>query len=211
MHTNAHENGKAVIATKYTKKKTVTPPHEKLAFVVHPLLNGRTAALPCGRAHARHPRTAFSSLLPIPYGKLAFVVHPLLNGRTADLPCGRAHARHPRTAFSSLFPMKNWHSWFSLLNGRVAELPRGRAHARHPRTAFSSLFPSPYPTEAHCIVSTHYLLLPPPYSLLCTPFSSLLPVPYFFFFLVEKFGGMYILSVLTPALPGVRCGIVRPR
>ncbi len=90
----------------------------------------------------------------------------LLNGRTADLPRGRAHARHPRTAFSSLFPMKNWHSWFSLLNGRVAELPRGRAHARHPRTTFSSLLPVSYPTEAHCIVSTHYLLLPPPYSLL---------------------------------------------
>ena len=53
-----------------------------------------------------------------------------------------------------------------LLNGRVAELPRGRAHARHPRTTFSSLLPVPYPTEAHCIVSPHCLLLPPPYSLL---------------------------------------------
>ena len=82
------------------------------------LLNGRVAELPRGRAHARHPRTAFSSLLPVPYGKLAFVVLPLTQG------------------------------------------------APSPRTTFSSLLPVPYPTEAHCIVSTHYLLLPPPYSLL---------------------------------------------
>ena len=121
------------------------------------------------------------------------------NGRTAELPRGRAHARHPRTAFSSLFPMKNWHSWFSLL-----KWTRGRFAARaRPRA------PSP-----------HYLFLPPPCSLpdgsplhsvpaLPSPPSSLFPT--FFFFLVEKFGGMYILSVLTPALPGVRCGIVRPR
>ena len=34
-------------------------------FVVHPLLNGRVAELPRGRAHARHPRTAFSSLFPM--------------------------------------------------------------------------------------------------------------------------------------------------
>ena len=64
-----------------------------------------------------------------------------------------------------------------------------RAHARHPRTTFLSLLPSPYfgsplhsghalpsypssllPTlEAHCIVATHYLLIPPPFSLLWTP------------------------------------------
>ena len=36
-------------------------------FVVHPLLNVRTAELPCGRARARQPRTAFSLLLPILY------------------------------------------------------------------------------------------------------------------------------------------------
>ena len=68
---------------------------------------------------------------------------------------------------SSLFPMKNWHSWFSLLKwtrGRVVE--RARPRAPSPRTTFSSLLPVPSPTEAHCIVSTHCLLLPPPYSLL---------------------------------------------
>ena len=110
------------------------------------------------------------------------------NGRTAALPCGRAHARHPRTTVSSLFPMKNWHSWFPLLKWTHG-CSAVRARPRAP--------------------STHCLLLPPPSSLLCTPFSSLLPVPYFFFFLVEKFGGMYILDVLTPALPGVRCGVIR--
>ena len=31
------------------------------------LLNGRVAELPRGRAHARHPRTTFFSLLPFPY------------------------------------------------------------------------------------------------------------------------------------------------
>ena len=48
--------------------------------------------------------------------------------------------------------------------GRIAA--RARPRAPSPRTTFSSLLPVPYPTEAHCIVSTHYLLLPPPYSLL---------------------------------------------
>ena len=89
--------------------------------------------------------------------------------------------------------MKKWHSWFSLLKwtrGRIAVRARPRAPSTHclllpipyeelafvvlpltqgapsPRTTFSSLLPVPYPTEAHCIVSTHYLLLPPPYSLL---------------------------------------------
>ena len=89
------------------------------------------------------------------------------------------------------------HSWFSLhLRAR---------HPRHPRPPPSSLLPtrnggplqsvhalssspsSLLPTlEAHCKVSTHYLLLSPPSSLLWTPTakcprtfpSSLLPPPY---------------------------------
>ena len=42
-------------------------------FVVHPLLNGRVAELPRGRAHARHPRTAFSSLFPMKKYSCPFV------------------------------------------------------------------------------------------------------------------------------------------
>ena len=42
-------------------------------FVVHPLLNGRVAELPRGRAHARHPRTAFSSLFPMKNYSCPFV------------------------------------------------------------------------------------------------------------------------------------------
>ncbi len=98
---------------------------------------------------------------------------------------------------------------FSLLKGRVVEPPRGRAHARHPRTTFSFLLPSPFfgsplqsvhalpspffsllPTlEAHCIVSTHYLLLSSPFSLLSCPLVSIsgsiiIPFVYFVFFVV---------------------------
>ena len=36
-------------------------------FVVHSLLNVRTAEWPCGRAHARQPRTTFYLLLPTLY------------------------------------------------------------------------------------------------------------------------------------------------
>ena len=98
---------------------------------------------------------------------------------------------------------------FSLLKGRVAKPPRGRAHAHHPRTTFSFLLPSPFfgsplqsvhalpspffsllPTlEAHCIVSTHYLLLSSPFSLLSCPLVSIsgsiiIPFVYFVFFVV---------------------------
>ena len=98
---------------------------------------------------------------------------------------------------------------FSLLNGRVAEPPRGRAHARHPRTTLYLLLPSPYfgsplqsvhalpspffslltTLEAHCIVSTHYLLLSSPFSLLSCPLVSIsgsiiIPFVYFVFFVV---------------------------
>ena len=38
-----------------------------VCFVVHSLLNERTAQLPCGRAQARHPRTTFYLLLPTLY------------------------------------------------------------------------------------------------------------------------------------------------
>ena len=41
-----------------------------------------------------------------------------------------------------------------------------RAHARQPRTSPSILLPIPYSTDAHCIVSTHFSLHSPPYSLL---------------------------------------------
>ena len=44
-------------------------------FVVHPLLNGRVAELPRGRAQARHPRTTFSSLFPMKNHSCPFVVH----------------------------------------------------------------------------------------------------------------------------------------
>ena len=98
---------------------------------------------------------------------------------------------------------------FSLLNGRVAEPPRGRTHARHPRTTLylllSTLYcgsplhsdhalPSPFfslllSLEAHCKVSTHYLLLSSPFSLLSCPLVSIsgsiiIPFVYFVFFVV---------------------------
>ena len=41
-----------------------------------------------------------------------------------------------------------------------------RAQARQPRTTLFSHLPTLYSTEAHCIVATHYPLLPSPYSLL---------------------------------------------
>ena len=58
------------------------------------------------------------------------------------------------------------HSWFiSHLGRRAAESPCGRAQARQPCTTFSSLLPTLY-FGSHCKVTTHYLLLSPPYSLL---------------------------------------------
>ena len=106
----------------------MTPPHEKLAFVVLPpqWTRGRIAA----RARPRAPSTHYL-LLPIPYEKLAFVVLPT--------------------------QMDAWQ------NCR-AGAPTRAIHALP--SPPSSLLPVSYPTEAHCIVSTHYLLLPIPYSLL---------------------------------------------
>ena len=87
--------------------------------------------------------------------------------------------------------------------------PRGRTHARHPRTTLylllSTLYcgsplqsvhalPSPFfslltTLEAHCKVSTHYLLLSSPFSLLSCPLVSIsgsiiIPFVYFVFFVV---------------------------
>ena len=115
----------------------------------------------------------------------------LLNERVAKPPCGRTHA--PPTHY--LLP-----SPFSLL-----WLPTARCR----RTTFSFLLPTPYfgsplqsvhalpspffsllPTlEAHCIVTTHYLLLSSPFSLLSCPLVSIsgsiiIPFVYFVFFVV---------------------------
>ena len=102
-----------------------------------------------------------------PHEKLAFVAHscPFVVLSTQMDARRLCRAGVPTRAIHALpSPLSSHLPTFS--NGRTAALPCGRAHARHPRTTFSSLLPSPYPTEAHCIVSTHYLLLPPPYSLL---------------------------------------------
>ena len=68
-----------------------------------------------------------------------------------------------------------------------------RAHARQPRTTFFPLLPSPYLTDAHCIVSTHYLLPSPPSSLLILDYSTLLyvvrTVPWFFAVAIPFFRG----------------------
>ncbi len=66
------------------------------------------------------------------------------------------------------------------------ECRTGRAQARHPRTTLSPLLPTLYPTEAHCIVSTHSPLPSSPSSLLLKPtakcprttLSPLLPTLY---------------------------------
>ena len=52
---------------------SIIPPF--VLFVV-PNLNGRTVELPCGCAHARHPRTTFYPLLPLPYfrGSIALIL-----------------------------------------------------------------------------------------------------------------------------------------
>ena len=114
--------------------------------------------------------TTHCFLLPTLYSLLVpFVVHLHLRQRTAELPCGRAQARQPRTTFYPLLPtlFKKRYSWsirgsiicpfvVSFLNVRTAELPRS--------------------TEAHCIVTTHYFLPSPPYSLLkkySCPFVSI--------------------------------------
>ncbi len=106
----------------------------------------------------------------------------------------RAHPRAPSTHY--LLPS----SLYS---------PLWKPTARCPRTTFSFLLPTPYfgsplqsvhalpspffsllPTlEAHCIVTTHYLLLSSPFSLLSCPLVSIsgsiiIPFVYFVFFVV---------------------------
>ena len=89
MHTNGHENDKTVITTKYTKHTKYgyfsDATSWKKIFVVHPLLNVRTAILPCGRAQARQPRTTLSLLLPTLYFR-------------------KPTAKWPRTTLSLLLP-----------------------------------------------------------------------------------------------------------
>ena len=51
-----------------------SPPYSLLWIFIY----GRTAELPCGRAHARQPRTTFSSLLPTLYFSFEYI--PLRGG-----------------------------------------------------------------------------------------------------------------------------------
>ena len=106
---------------------------------------------------------------------VVFVVS-FLNVRTAQLPCGRARARQPRTTFYPLLPTLlkkifvvhscpfvvllsalSWFSWFSWF----------------PSSMYARQF-LPCSTEAHCIVSTHYFLPSPPYSLLALCYTKCL-------------------------------------
>ena len=89
------------------------------AFRGSTLLNGRVAELPRGRAHARHPRTTFFSLLPFPY-------------------LSEAHCKVP-THYLLL-------STLYYPSFRIAQLNRRarRAQARQPRTTFFSLLSPPY-------------------------------------------------------------------
>ena len=102
-----------------------------------PLLNGCAAELPCGRAHARHPRTTFSFLLPPPY----FRVHS----------CPLVVLLLSLSCFSCF-------SWFPTSMD-------GRARARHPRTTFSILLPSPYlrPSTHYPLLSSPSSLLSCPF------------------------------------------------
>ena len=96
----------------------------------------------------------------------------IYTGIARHLPC-EARPRAPATHYLLLPPP------YSLLNGRPlhsvhALLPpffsllstRRTPTAKCPRTSPSILLPIPYSTDAHCIVSTHFSLHSPPYSLL---------------------------------------------
>ena len=100
------------------------------------LLNGRVAELPRGRAHARHPRTTFSSLFPMKNWHSWFSLLKWTRGRTA----ARARPRAPSPHCLLLSSPSSLH--FQWTRGRIA----ARARPRAP--------------------SMHCLLLPPPYSLL---------------------------------------------
>ncbi len=97
-------------------------------FVVHPLLNGRVAELPRGRAHARHPRTAFSSLFPMKKYSCPFV---FIRGSYLSAPSWfifspslRVHSWPRRTTA----PSKNRPAIFERLSKRFTFLPATRRH-----------------------------------------------------------------------------------
>ncbi len=75
-----------------------------------------------------------------------------------SLMVGKREKRGGRSAWTlcSGLPL-----WIARQNRRAR-----RAQARQPRTTLFSHLPTLYSTEAHCIVATHYPLLPSPYSLL---------------------------------------------
>ena len=90
----------------------------------------------------------------------------------SGLPLRRTQARQPRTTLSSLIP-----------SPYLTDSPERACHALFP--TFFSLLPT---LEAHCIVATHYPLIPPPFSLLYRLARArqprtfpyfLLPSPYF--------------------------------
>ena len=97
-------------------------------FVVHPLLNGRVAELPRGRAHARHPRTAFSSLFPMKKYSCPFV---FIRGSYLSAPSWfifssslRVHS-WPRRITA---PSKNRPAILERLSKRFTFLPATRRH-----------------------------------------------------------------------------------
>ena len=97
-------------------------------FVVHPLLNGRVAELPRGRAHARHPRTTFSSLFPMKNHSCPFV---FIRGSYLSAPSWfifspslRVHSWPRRTTA----PSKNRPGIPERLSKRFTFLPATRRH-----------------------------------------------------------------------------------
>ena len=105
------------------------------------IYTGIARHLPC-EARPRAPATHYL-LLPPPYSLL----YAVGVRRARQMPC----LAEDREGFTQ---------------GSRGICRARRAHARQPRTSPSILLPIPYSTDAHCIVSTHSPLLPPPYSLL---------------------------------------------
>ena len=139
--------------------------HVSCAFSRLPfsLLNGRVAKPPRGRAHAHHPRTTFSFLLPTPYsGCPLHSGHALPSPFFSLLPTLEAHC----IVTTHLPLLSSPYSLLVVLSFSMDARRNRRAGA--PKRAIHAL-PSPFfsllPTlEAHCIVTTHYLLLSSPYS-----------------------------------------------
>ena len=115
-------------------------------FVVHPLLNGRVAELPRGRAHARHPRTAFSSLFPMKNYSCPFV---FIRGSYLSAP-----------SWFIFSPSLRVHSWFVFLPSfrafRVFRAFRGSSPPQWTRGRIAARARPRAP-------STHCLLLSIPY------------------------------------------------